>query len=601
MEGVEQQNRRVSSSRIAACAALSAFAGGLIFPAAPALAAPEMPTTEAASAVTGTSAILHGTLNPKASGTAGYHFVYNNNGTCEGPTTEPVEEATGKGIKVSSPVTKLEGKTEYTFCVVATHLKGGGEVSSRTPFSASAFTLVDPENEVTSCIFEYGKTLTFGSTVSCEPGSLEGSGLQFVSGTFAGLTPSTTYHYRVVATNGSGKTEGTAGEFSTLTLEAPIVDGESAAKVTSTGAQLEAQVNPNYQETTYAFEYATNEALTGATKVAGASSLLAEFGDRPTGVAISGLQPRTIYYYRVATTNGTGPTNGPVQSFTTLAEPIVTTGAAQQVSRTMANVSGTVNPGGLPTSAHIAYISQEGYEAAGGAGAEDPYAGEGGRTTPNAKVGESDYTAHSIGTIQLRELEPGTTYHFAVVATNSVGTEIGPDATFTTLPATPPVAITGEAVGVTQTAATLTGTVDTRGLHTMMDFEVGETPALGSPELASVLPGSGSGTTVSISISFGNYLPPATTFYYRARASNADGVSYGAVKSFTTASFPAPPTLSSPPLLVLPQAPPPIKTQLPAPKKKAPSTAQKLAKALKACAKKPKSKRAACRKQARKR
>lgn len=609
--------RKIWSSKAAVCALLGVLAGGLIFLTSPALAAPEAPTTEAASAVTGTSATLNGTLNPGASGTAGYYFVYGGGGVCEGAATEPGEEKTGQGIAVSA-VAKLEAKTEYTFCVVATHLEGetpestfgaplsfttpgsapvteGGGLSNLTPFSVTVSTLVDPENEVTSCIFEYGETSAFGSMVPCEPGSLEGSGSQPVSASFTSLTPGTTYHYRVVAINGEGTTEGTEGEFTTLSLEAPIVDGESSSKVTSVGAQLEALVNPNYQEATYAFEYATNNSLTGATTVAGAGPLPAGFGDQPTSVAIGGLQPRTTYYYRVVAENETGPTDGPIGEFTTLATPIVTTAAAQEISRTMVSVSGTVNPGGVPTLAHVAFISQEGYKA----GAEDPYAGEGGHTTPNANVG-LDYTAHSIGAIQLRELKPGTTYHYAVVATNSVGTTIGPDATFTTSPPTPPVAVTGEATGVTQTAATLAGTVNTSGLRTSMYFEVGESPTLGLPELASIVPGSESGTTVSISISFGNYLPPGTTFYYRARADNADGVSYGAVKTFTTASFPAPPTLTSPPLLVLPPAPPAPKTGHTAPKKKHRSNSQKLAKALKACAKKPKSKRAACRKRAHK-
>jgi hypothetical protein len=601
---------------------LSVLVGGLTFLAAPAFAvAPETPTTEAASAVTGTSAILHGTLNPNASGTAGYYFTYGGNGTCEGATTEPGAEATGEGIEVSTPVTGLVGSTEYTFCVVATHLEEeilesalglpltfmtlaskpvteGGEVSGRTPFSASVFTFVNPEKQSTSCVFEYGETLAYGNSVPCEPGSLEGSELQLVTGTFTGLTPATAYHYRVLATNATGETNGTAGEFSTLTLEAPIVDGQSTSKVTSSSAELEAQVNPNYQETSYAFEYATNEALTGATTVAGASPLPPEFGDQFVSVAIGGLQPRTTYYYRVVPTNGTGATDGPVQSFTTLAAPVVTTGTAQQLTRTTAEVSGTVNPGGVPTSGHIAFISQEGYEAAGGAGAANPYAG--GRVTPNVNVG-ADYTAHSVGMTQLRELTPGTTYHFAVVATNSIGTTIGPDGTFTTSAPTPPLAVTDEPVGVTQVLATLTGTVDTRGLRTTVNFEFGNTPALGSLELASITPGSESGTTVAISTSFGPYLQPGTTYYYRARASNFDGVSYGAVKSFTTSSFPGPPVFSSPPLLVAPPAPPPAKTQVVTPKKRSLTTAQKLARALRACNKKPKSRRAACRKQARKR
>jgi hypothetical protein len=601
--------------------ALSVLVGGSLFLAAPAFAAaPETPTTEAASAITSTTAVLHGALNPGASGTAGYYFTYGRGENCEGVTTEPGAEATGKDIKVSAPITGLEGSSEYTFCVAATHLEGettesalglplkfttlaskptteGGEVSSLTPFSASVFTSVNPENEPTSCMFEYGETLTYGNSVPCEPSSLEGPEPQTVTGTFTGLTPATAYHYRVAVTNTTGKTEGTAGTFTTLALEAPIVDGESTSKVTAGGAELEAQINPNYQETSYIFEYATNEALAGAATAAGASSLPPEFGDQPASVAISGLQPRTTYYYRVVATNGAGNKEGPVQSFTTLAVPIVTTGAAQQITRTTAQASGTVNPGGTATVEHIAYIDQESYEAAVKAGAENPYAG--GHVTPNVEVG-SDFSAHDIETTQFGELTPGTTYHFAVVAANAVGTTIGPDMTFTSLAPTPPLAVTGEPVGITPTSATLTGAVDTRGLQTEVSFEFGSTPALGSLEQASVIAGSESGTTVAISTAFGSYLQPGTTYYYRAVASNPDGTSQGTLKSFTTSSFPALPTIGSQPLLALPPAAPPTKTSGTTPTKKRLTTAQKLAKALKACDKKPKSKQAACQKQAHK-
>lgn len=67
----------------------------------------------------------------------------------------------------------------------------------------------------------------------------------------------------------------------------------------------------------------------------------------------------------------------------------------------------------------------------------------------------------------LIELEPGTTYHYALVATNALGTTvIGPDQTFTTSPATPPIVSGLSVSGVTQTGATLTGTIDPQGLQT---------------------------------------------------------------------------------------------------------------------------------------
>jgi hypothetical protein len=98
---------------------------------------------------------------------------------------------------------------------------------------------------------------------------------------------------------------------------------------------------------------------------------------------------------------------------------------------------------------------------------------------------------------------------------------------------------------------------------------------------------------------FGPNLQAGTTYYYRAVASNVDGVSYGAVKAVTTASFPALPAFKSSPQVVAPEASPPTPIEVPGTtttKTKTLTNAQKLAKALKACAKKLRGKRAACEK-----
>jgi hypothetical protein len=436
-------------------AAFAVLASGLLLGVAPALAAPEKPTTEAANPIGETSATLNGTLNPNVSATTGYRFEYGKPGDCEEAATPEGAEATGKGIKVSALVTGLEGNTEYAFCVVATHTENGvlettvgalepfttrpakptakgGEVTGTTPFQASVIDVsVNPENEPTSCELEYGETPAYGKSIKCDPESLSGSEQQSVAGTLTGLKAGTPYYYRVKAINGAGETKGAEGEFTTLVAEAPIVESESASKVTATCAVLGAQINPNYQETSYEFEYSMSPTLAGAETVAGMSLLPPEFANEPVSVAICGLQPRITYYYRVVATNGTDPTADPnIESVTTLGVPIVTTNEASPLSitQTMAEVSGTINPGGAPTFWHIAYIPRASYEAAVRAGAANPYAG--GIVTTILDAG-SEYTAGEV-TAKLSELAPGTTYDYTVVARNSAGITIGPNMTFTT-------------------------------------------------------------------------------------------------------------------------------------------------------------------------
>jgi hypothetical protein len=84
---------------------------------------------------------------------------------------------------------------------------------------------VDPNGEaLTSCEFEYGKTTSYGTTVPCEP---EPSAIKhlfvgnFVRAQAAGLSEGATYHYRVVATNPQGTTDGPDQEFTTLAAGAP--------------------------------------------------------------------------------------------------------------------------------------------------------------------------------------------------------------------------------------------------------------------------------------------------------------------------------------------------------------------------------------------
>jgi uncharacterized delta-60 repeat protein len=89
--------------------------------------------------------------------------------------------------------------------------------SSVTQTSATLNATVNPEGgTVSDCHFDYGTSEAYGSSVGCA--SLPGSGTSpvAVSAALAGLTPSTTYHIRVVATNEGGTRYGADRKFTTL-------------------------------------------------------------------------------------------------------------------------------------------------------------------------------------------------------------------------------------------------------------------------------------------------------------------------------------------------------------------------------------------------
>ena len=73
---------------------------------------------------------------------------------------------------------------------------------------------------------------------------------------------------------------------------------------------------------------------------------------------------------------------------------------------------------------------------------------------------------------------PNMTYDFRIVATNSAGTTDGANQSFTTLG--PPIVATNAATGVTDTTATLNGSVTPDGLATTYYFQYGTTTSYGT-------------------------------------------------------------------------------------------------------------------------
>lgn len=114
--------------------------------------------------------------------------------------------------------------------------------------------------------------------------------------------------------------------------------------------------------------------------------------------------------------------------------PAATTGQASSVTATSAVIVGTVIPEYASTGYHFEYGTTTAY------GAQVP--------VPDAAVG-SDGASYALAQ-ELSGLQPSTTYHFRIVATNVAGTVYGADESFTTasqppsqqnvLPAAPPLA-----------------------------------------------------------------------------------------------------------------------------------------------------------------
>ena len=156
-------------------------------------------------------------------------------------------------------------------------------------------------------------------------------------------------------------------------------------------------------------------------------------------------------------------------------------------------------------------------------------------------------------------LQPGTTYHYRVLAAHRIMTEdtleweeptiYGADQTFTTLPGLPPL-IEGESVShVTQNDATLEAQINTEGLETSYQFrlESGCLPPRACAEItvyplpSGKLLGSFVGQSVSLDLnSAGVTLRPEVEYAYSVTATSAAGQVTGGEQRFITPSEPQP-------------------------------------------------------------
>jgi DNA-binding beta-propeller fold protein YncE len=180
---------------------------------------------------------------------------------------------------------------------------------------------VNPDElQVTECFFEYGKTTAYGQTAECEPDAAalgEGASSVATHADLTGLTPGATYHYRLVAANPNGPNKESGDqEFFT----GASIDATFATAVSSTSATLATELNPHGLATTYHFEYDAVEYTEGGGPH-GTSTPTGSAGAGTTDVTrtaqISGLQPETIYHFRLVATNSLGTVEGPDHTFTT--------------------------------------------------------------------------------------------------------------------------------------------------------------------------------------------------------------------------------------------------------------------------------------------
>jgi phosphodiesterase/alkaline phosphatase D-like protein len=526
--------------------------------ATPALAV-EAPVTW--PAVPGTTSVaLRGELDPGRGGkeTVKYYFAYSTSGSaCTEGKTAPAEaseyqEAGGHRKAVSLTANGLEPNREYVACLAAVNptepneVSVGNQVSFKTlavaptiksgsakavevtPFSVKVEGEVNPENDPVACVVEYGPTMSYGDHVSC--GSPIGSAEQTVSAGVSGLSPKTSYDYRVVLEDETthAKEYGENATFKTLTeAEAnPAVESEKveAPTVTPVGATVEAKVDPDYLGTSCKVEYSTDETKVSEGKAGGVQECSVPVGGKGSSVTtgLSGLEPAQTYYYRLVVTDTGAPHlvgDGTIESFTTGAakKPVVDKETTSNVTPTGATLEATVDPEYQPTT-----------------GCEFEYGKTTGSITEN-KASCSPATLEGSGeqgvSATVTGLKPNTAYQFRVVVTNATGTAPVMTEGFATLTGEDPVVEGLNATSITPNEEALEATVNPDYQATTCEFEYGtntvnEYKAPCSSEL-----NGGPGQSVSVDVSG---LTGETLYKYGIIVKNATGGETKTGGMFTT-------------------------------------------------------------------
>jgi plastocyanin len=295
-------------------------------------AGPEKPavTTGNGTVKGETEVELNGTVNPNGQATE-YFFEYGTS-TGYGQATAKTGAGSGTtGTAAAATLTGLTAATTYHFRLVAENTTGttlgldktittlGPEKPSATTGAGTAKSdteveltgTVNPNRQATEYFFEYGTSTGYGQSTA-KTGAGSGSSGTAASATLTGLSAATTYHFRLVAENGTGKTEGLDKTVTTPGPPTPTTGAASA--VTVAAAVLQGSVNPGGHATSYYFEYGKTNAYGQKTPLKSAGA-----GVSPVAASaeIAGLEAETEYHFSLVAESVDGTVHGLDKTFTT--------------------------------------------------------------------------------------------------------------------------------------------------------------------------------------------------------------------------------------------------------------------------------------------
>jgi hypothetical protein len=223
-------------------------------------------TPQDPTAISGDSATLNAKVDPETFEVTDCHFEYGL--TTSYGQSAPCDPDPGSGsgdVEVSADLAGLNGGSTYHFRIVAANAEPGGTATgsdqifttpgpairgeSAAPVTETEATIngeINPNGKATSFHVEYLTEAQFLANGYAEAKSVPappeeiGSGAGFfeVSQPLTDLTPDTTYHFRLVATNPSGTHHGAGGSFTTFPQTPPGLPDGRAYEMVSPSLKL---------------------------------------------------------------------------------------------------------------------------------------------------------------------------------------------------------------------------------------------------------------------------------------------------------------------------------------------------------------------------
>lgn len=423
--------------------------------------------------------------------------------------------------------------------LTATALTSFGNVCINTAAGPNTFTITGTNlttaDVTVAALTGFTYSTTSGGTYTATLNITQPGGA-FSQQVFVKFTPTAVQSYNGnIAVGGGGATTTINVAAAGAGINISVTTGASSAITTNSATLAGTATTTCAAITAYGIEYSTTNNFPNGSGTQVPSTNINGAGNFTSDV--TGLTASTTYYYKAYATNANGTSYGTQSSFTTISlTPVITvtalTGFGNVCINTVAGPNSfTINGTNLST-ADINVGPLAGFSFSTTSGGT--YTNSLTLTQPGGTYTQQVFVQFSPVAVQSYNGNIAVTGAGAPsVNVAAIGSGVNTTASVTS----------GNANGITQTTATVAGTIPSTGCSAVTAYGIEYSTTNNFPTGTGTQTASTNLSGIDFSSAL-NGLSAGTVYYYRAYATNAGGTTYGSQLSFTTAA----PVLTATPL-----------------------------------------------------